>query len=77
MLTENKVYDFTALESPVSSITIEKNIVLNTNNGATIKGIYFQISNGASLEFANITIDGTDPTDGNQAFCIQRRRKLC
>lgn len=68
MLTENKVYDFTALESPVSSITIDKNIVLNTNNGATIKGIYFQISNGASLEFANITIDGTDPTDGNQAF---------
>lgn len=68
MLTENKVYDFTALESPVSSITIDKDIVLNTNNGATIKGIYFQISNGASFEFANITIDGTDPTDGNQAF---------
>lgn len=65
MLTENKVYDFT--EIGTSSIKIEKDVVLNTNNGATIKGIYFQIFGGASLEFANITLDGTGST-GDQAF---------
>lgn len=65
MLTENKVYDFTELEA--TSIKIEKNIVLNTNNGATLKGVYFQINGGASVEFANITLDGTG-SSGDQAF---------
>ncbi len=71
MLTENKVYDFTEYLSsegnPTSSIKIDKSLVLNTNNGATIKGVYFQIINGASLEFKNITLDGTGGT-GDQAF---------
>ena len=65
MLTENMVYDFTALET--TSIKIEKDVVLNTNNGATLKGIYFQIFGGASLEFANITLDG-EGGSGDQAF---------
>ena len=65
MLTENMVYDFTALET--TSIKIEKDVVLNTNNGATLKGVYFQIFGGASLEFANITLDGEGGT-GDQAF---------
>lgn len=65
MLTENMVYDFTALET--TSIKIEKDVMLNTNNGATLKGIYFQIFGGASLEFANITLDGEGGT-GDQAF---------
>lgn len=72
MLTENMVYDFTdaaamGKEEAVKSIKIEKNIVLNTNNGATIKGVYFQLYSGASLEFANITLDGKDGS-GDQAF---------
>lgn len=66
MLTENMVYDFTALDE-TTSIKIEKDVVLNTNNNATIKGIYFQIFGGASLEFANITLDGEGGT-GDQAF---------
>lgn len=73
MLTQNAVYDFTdaaamGKEEAVKSLVIDKDIVLNTNNGATIKGVYFQIIGGASLEFANITLDGTDPADGNQIF---------
>lgn len=72
MLTENMVYDFTdaaamGKEEAVKSIKIEKDIVLNTNNGATIKGVYFQLYGGASLEFANITLDGKDGS-GDQAF---------
>lgn len=67
MLTENAVYDFSALETPVTSISIDKDIVLNTNNKATIKGVYFQILNGASLEIANVTLDGTGGS-GDQAF---------
>ena len=72
MLTENAVYDFTdaaamGKEEAVKSLTIDKDIVLNTNNGATIKGVYFQIKGGASLEFANITLDGKDGS-GDQAF---------
>ena len=72
MLTQNAVYDFTdaaamGKEEAVKSIKIEKDIVLNTNNGATIKGIYFQIFGGANLEFANITLDGTGGS-GDQAF---------
>lgn len=51
----------------VKSIKIEKDIVLNTNNGATIKGVYFQIFAGASLEIANITLDGENGS-GDQAF---------
>jgi hypothetical protein len=70
MLTENAVYDFSAMESPTTSITIDKDIVLNTNNGATIKGVYFQIFNGASLELANITLDGTGGS-GDQAFAYK------
>lgn len=65
MLTE-KVYDFTALDE-TTSIKIEKDVVLNTNNNATIKGIYFQLFAGASLEVANITLDGEGGT-GDQAF---------
>lgn len=65
MLTENKVYDFT--ETETTAIKIEKDIVLNTNNGATIKGVYFQLYNGASLEFTNITLDG-EGGSGDQAF---------
>ena len=72
MLTENAVYDFTdaaamGKETAVTSIKIDKDIVLNTNNGATIKGIYFQINGGASVEFANITLDG-EGGSGDQAF---------
>ena len=72
MLTENAVYDFTdaaalGKDEPVKSIKIEKDIVLNTNNNATIKGVYFQIFGGASFEFANITLDG-DGGSGDQAF---------
>ncbi len=72
MLTENTVYDFTdaaalGKDEPVKSIKIEKDIVLNTNNNATIKGVYFQIFGGASFEFANITLDG-DGGSGDQAF---------
>jgi len=72
MLTENMVYDFTdaaamGKEEAVKSIKIEKDIVLNTNNGATIKGVYFQIFAGASLEIANITLDGENGS-GDQAF---------
>ena len=72
MLTENAVYDFTdaaalGKEEAVKSLKIEKDLVLNTNNGATIKGIYFQIFGGASLEFANITLDG-EGGSGDQAF---------
>ena len=72
MLTENAVYDFTdaaalGKEEAVKSLKIEKDLVLNTNNGATIKGIYFQIFAGASLEFANITLDG-EGGSGDQAF---------
>lgn len=72
MLTENKVYDFTdaaamGKETAVKSLSLSKDIVLNTNAGATIKGIYFQITGGASVEFANITLDGTDGS-GDQAF---------
>ena len=72
MLTENAVYDFTdaaalGKEEAVKSLKIEKSLVLNTNNNATIKGIYFQINGGASLEIANITLDGTDGS-GDQAF---------
>ena len=72
MLTENMVYDFTdaaalGKEEAVKSITLNKDIVLNTNNGATIKGIYFQIMGGASVEFTNITLDGTGGS-GDQAF---------
>lgn len=66
MLTENMVYDFTALDE-TTSIKIEKDVVLNTNNNATIKGIYFQLFGGASLEIANLTIDGEGGT-GDQAF---------
>ena len=69
MLTENKVYDFTEIES-TTSIEINKDLTLNTNNGATIKGIYFQIVNGASFEFANITLDGEGGT-GDQAFAYK------
>ena len=72
MLTENAVYDFTdaaalGKEEAVKSIKIDKDIVLNTNNGATIKGVYFQLFGGASLEFANITLDG-EGGSGDQAF---------
>lgn len=72
MLTENAVYDFTdaaalGKEEAVKSLKIEKDLVLNTNNGATIKGIYFQIFAGASLEFANIILDG-EGGSGDQAF---------
>lgn len=72
MLTENKVYDFTdaaalGKETAVKSLSLSKDIVLNTNNGATIKGVYFQISGGASVEIANITLDGTDGS-GDQVF---------
>ena len=72
MLTENAVYDFTdaaamGKEEAVKSVTIDKDIVLNTNNGATIKGVYFQIKGGASVEFANITLDGAGGS-GDQAF---------
>lgn len=72
MLTENAVYDFTdaaalGKDEAVKSLKIEKDLVLNTNNGATIKGIYFQIFGGASLEFANITLDG-EGGSGDQAF---------
>ena len=72
MLTENAVYDFTdaaalGKEEAVKSLKIDKDLVLNTNNGATIKGIYFQIFGGASLEFANITLDG-EGGSGDQAF---------
>ena len=72
MLTENAVYDFTdaaalGKDEPVKSIKIEKDIVLNTNNNATIKGVYFQIFAGASFEFANITLDG-EGGSGDQAF---------
>lgn len=72
MLTENMVYDFTdaaamGKEEAVKSIKIEKDIVLNTNNGATIKGVIFQLYGGASLEFANITLDG-EGSSGDQAF---------
>ncbi|MBQ7513533.1 MAG: DUF4957 domain-containing protein [Prevotella sp.] len=72
MLTENKVYDFTDFaamgkEEAVKSIKIDKDIVLNTNNNATIKGIYFQINGGASVELANITLDGAGGS-GDQAF---------
>ena len=72
MLTENAVYDFTdaaalGKEEAVKSLKIEKDLVLNTNNGATIKGIYFQIFAGASLEFANIILDGQGGS-GDQAF---------
>lgn len=72
MLTENMVYDFTdaaamGKDEAVKSIKIEKDVVLNTNNGATIKGIYFQLFGGASLEFANITLDG-EGGSGDQAF---------
>jgi hypothetical protein len=72
MLTENMVYDFTdaaalGKDDPVKSIVINKDIVLNTNNGATIKGVYFQINGGASLEFTNITLDG-EGGSGDQAF---------
>ena len=72
MLTENAVYDFTdaaalGKEEAVKSIKIEKDLVLNTNNGATIKGVYFQLFAGASLEIANITLDG-EGGSGDQAF---------
>ena len=72
MLTQNAVYDFTdaaamGKEEAVKSLKIDKDIVLNTNNNATIKGIYFQITNGASVELANITLDG-DGGSGDQAF---------
>ncbi len=72
MLTKNMVYDFTdaaalGKEEAVKSLTIDKDVVLNTNNGATIKGIYFQIKNGASVEFTNITLDG-EGGSGDQAF---------
>lgn len=72
MLTENAVYDFTdaaalGKDEAVKSLKIEKDLVLNTNNGATIKGIYFQIFGGASLEFANITLDG-EGGSGDQVF---------
>ena len=72
MLTENAVYDFTdaagmGKEEAMKSITIDKDIVLNTNNNATIKGIYFQIKGGASVEFTNITLDGAGGS-GDQAF---------
>lgn len=66
MLTENIVYDFTEIEG-TTSIEINKDLALNTNNGATIKGVYFQIVNGASFEVANITLDGAGGT-GDQAF---------
>lgn len=73
MLTSNAVYDFTdaasyGKETAVTSLVLDKDIVLNTNNGATIKGVYFQIKNGASVEVANLTIDSTDEKDGNQLF---------
>jgi hypothetical protein len=72
MLTENAVYDFTdaaamGKEDAVKSLKIDKDIVLNTNNNATIKGIYFQIYGGANFEFANITLDGAGGS-GDQAF---------
>lgn len=72
MLTSNAVYDFTdaaamGKEEAVKSIKIEKDIILNTNNNATIKGIYFQIFGGANFEFANITLDG-EGGSGDQAF---------
>lgn len=72
MLTENAVYDFTdaaalGKEEAVKSIKIDKDIVLNTNNGATIKGVYFQIFGGANFEFANITLDG-EGGSGDQVF---------
>lgn len=72
MLTSNAVYDFTdaasyGKEEAVKSIKIDKDIVLNTNNGATIKGVYFQVFAGASLEIANITLDG-EGGSGDQAF---------
>ena len=72
MLTENAVYDFTdaaamGKEDAVKSLKIDKDIVLNTNNNATIKGIYFQIYGGANFELANITLDGAGGS-GDQAF---------
>lgn len=72
MLTANAVYDFTdaaalGKEEAVKSLKIDKDIVLNTNNNATIKGIYFQINGGASMEFANITLDG-EGGSGDQVF---------
>ena len=72
MLTENAVYDFTdaaamGKEDAVKSLKIDKDIVLNTNNSATIKGIYFQIYGGANFELANITLDGAGGS-GDQAF---------
>ena len=74
MLTENKVYDFTEYTSSegntTSAIKINKSVILKTNNNATIKGIYFQINGGASLEFANITLDGEGGT-GDQAFAFK------
>lgn len=72
MLTENAVYDFTdaaalGKDEAVKSLKIEKDLVLNTNNGATIKGVYFQIFGGANFEFANITLDG-EGGSGDQVF---------
>ena len=72
MLTENAVYDFTdaaalGKDEAVKSLKIEKDLVLNTNNGATIKGIYFQIFGGANFELANIILDG-EGGSGDQAF---------
>lgn len=69
MLTENAVYDFTE-DGTTTSVEINKNTIIKSNNNATIKGIYFQIINGASLEFANITLDG-EGGSGDQAFTFK------
>ena len=69
MLTENAVYDFTDMDG-TTSIEINKPLALKSNNGATIKGVYFQIVNGASFEFANIILDGEGGT-GDQPFAYK------
>ncbi len=64
MLTND--IDFTAIET--SSLKVNKSLIFKTNCGATLKGVYFQINEGAStLEFTKIKFDGRGGT-GDQAF---------
>ena len=69
MLTSD--IDFTAIET--TALKVNKSLIFKTNCDATLKGVYFQINEGASnLEFTKIKFDGTGGS-GDQAFNFKEK----